>query len=81
MKIFNKAVKILTEKLKQENPEKFSSTWMLKNTQSVYRYIRLNFKTENGDIDWDVLTQALPKTFQRRWIRYRRKNVNKIFYL
>jgi len=75
MKSFNKAVKILTEKLKQENPETFSSSWILNNAQPVYHYIRLNFKTENDDIDWDVLTQALPKTFQKRWIRYKRKNV------
>ena len=75
MKSFNKAVKTLTKKLQQENPEKFSSSWIFKNAQPVYHFIRLNFKTENGDIDWDILTQALPKTFQKRWIRYKRKNV------
>ena len=75
MKNFNNAIKILTEKLKQENPETFSSSWILKNAQPVYHYVRLNFKTENNDIDWDILTQALPKTFQRRWVRYKRKNV------
>ena len=77
MKSFNKAVKTLIEKLKQENPEIFSSSWIFKNAQPVYHYIRLNLKTENNDIDWDILTQALPKTFQRRWTRYKRKNVKK----
>lgn len=75
MKSFDGAIKTLTEKLKQENPKTFSCSWILKNSPSVYHYIRLNFKTENNDIDWDVLTQSLPKTFQKRWVRYRRKSV------
>ena len=70
-----KAARILNEKLELHNPKTFSSSWICKNAQGVYSYVRLNHKTENGDIDWDILTQYLRRTFQKRWLRYKRKNI------
>ena len=75
MKNFNTAIKILNRLLKEEQPKTFSSFWIYKNSQPAYNYFRLNYKTENGDIDWDMVTQALPRLFQKRWMRYKRKNV------
>lgn len=61
--------------MKQKNPKEFSSSWIFRNNQSIYNYIRLNCKTENGDIDWDIVTSELPRKFQKRWVRYRLKKV------
>ncbi len=75
MKNYNTAIKTLNEILKREQPKTFSSSWILKNAQPVYHYVRLNFRTENDDIDWDLITQSLPRSFQKRWVRYKRKNI------
>jgi len=72
---FTKAVRILNKILKTKNPKTFSSSWILKNVQPVYHYIRLNYRTENSDIDWDILTHSLNRKFQKRWVRYRLKKV------
>ena len=72
---FTKTIKVLNRLLKQKNPKEFSSSWIFRNNQSIYNYIRLNCKTENGDIDWDIVTSELPRKFQKRWVRYRLKKV------
>lgn len=75
MKNFNNAIKILNKILKQKQPKTFSSSWICKHSQPVYNYFRLNFRTENNDVDWDTVTQALSRSFQKRWVRYKRKKV------
>jgi len=69
------AVRVLNKTLKEKDPKTFSSSWIFQHCQPVYHYIRLNFRTENGDVDWDVVTQSLKRTFQKRWIRYKRKYI------
>ena len=69
------ATRKLNTILKKKNPERFSSSWIFKNVQPVYRYARLHCRTENGDIDWDRVTHALSRKFQKRWVRYKRKQV------
>jgi hypothetical protein len=68
-------IKILNQKLKERNPQTFSSSWIIKNTPKIYRYIQKNIRTENNHIDWDKVTSSLDKTFQKRWIRYKYKKV------
>lgn len=75
MKSFNVAIKTLNKILKQEQPKTFSSSWICKNSQPAYNYFRLNLRTENNDVDWDTVTQALHRSFQKRWVRYKRKNI------
>ena len=72
---FTEAVRILNEILKEKDPETFSSSWIFKNTRPIYNFICLNHRTENGDIDWDILTYTLNRKFQKRWVRYRLKKV------
>ncbi len=72
---FRLAIKILKKELKDKQPKTFSSTWLIKETPSVYRYVWKNIKNENGDIDWDRVTCKLDRKFQKRWVRYRRKSV------
>jgi hypothetical protein len=70
-----KAAKILNKLLAEKQPKTFSSSWILLHAPQIYRYARLNLRTEDNRIDWDKLTPKLNRKFQRRWIRYRRKKV------
>lgn len=72
---FDTAVKTLNRHLRKKKPETFSSSWIFANAQPVYHYVRNNFRTENGDIDWDTVTLALSRRYQKRWMRYRYKQV------
>jgi len=67
------AISILNKKLKAKQPKKFSSTWVLDNAPQVYRFVRLNLRTENNQIDWDRLTYRLDRPFQKRWAYYQGK--------
>jgi len=72
---FETVIEILNESLKQKQPLKITSTWVVKNTPQAYRYIQKNIRTETGSIDWDRVTSLLDRDFQKRWMRYRRKVV------
>jgi hypothetical protein len=72
--LFKDAVKTLKSSLSKKQPKEFSSTWVYKETPSVYRYIYKNIRTENGDIDWDRITMELDRKYQKRWTRYRIKS-------
>ena len=50
-----------------EEPATFSSSWILKYAPQCYRFIYKNIRTEDGRIDWDRVTFALDRKFQRRW--------------
>lgn len=67
------AIKLLNEQLKEKQPAVFSSSWVLDNAPSVYRFVRLNLRTENNQIDWDRITYRLDRPFQKRWVYYRSK--------
>lgn len=75
MKNFRDAIKTLNITLKEKDPKTFSSSWIYKNAQPAYNYFRINFRTENNEVDWDIVTQALHRSFQKRWVRYKRKKV------
>jgi hypothetical protein len=68
---FKECVRTLNRTLKEKNPREFSSTWILENTPSTYRFISKNVRTEIGQIDWDKVTVALGRRYQHRWMRYR----------
>lgn len=72
---FNLVVKHLNKTLKQKDPQAFSSSWIYKNCPRVYRYAYKNIRTEHDTIDWDLVTSEISRKFQKRWIRYRRKQV------
>ena len=72
---FSQAIKILNKTLFQKRPKEFSSTWIVTNTPEVYRYIQKNVRTENGDIDWDRVTIKIDREYQKKWLRYRRRQV------
>lgn len=70
---FGACIKTLKQVLHDKDPQEFSSSWILKHTPSAYRYIFKNIRTETNSIDWDRITVALPRRYQKRWVRYRHK--------
>lgn len=64
---FDEAIKILTRLLKHEQPETFDSSWIREHNLKIYNFVRENVRNEVGDIDWDSVTSALPRKFQKLW--------------
>ncbi|MBI5306359.1 hypothetical protein HZB04_02130 [Candidatus Wolfebacteria bacterium] len=59
--------------IRNKNPPEFSSVWILRNSPSIYRFISKNVRSEIDQIDWDIVTVALIRRYQHRWMRYRRR--------
>lgn len=70
---FNFAVKTINKLLKEKRPDKFNSSWVRKYSPGTYRFIQKNIRTEIGGIDWDRITLALDREFQKRWLAPCRK--------
>src|SRR5208337_4200168 len=70
---FDQTIRILNGLLADKNPATFNSSWILKHAPPCYRFILKNIRTELGHIDWDPVTYALEKKFQRRWVPGRKK--------
>lgn len=64
---FAEVIKILTQLLKQEQPQAFDSSWIRKRNLEIHNFIRQKVRNEIGDIDWDRVTFALPRKFQKLW--------------
>lgn len=65
---FDFAVKIINELLIEKRPDRFNSSWIKKHSPHVYRFIRQNVRSDTGGIDWDRVTRALDRRFQRKWM-------------
>jgi hypothetical protein len=73
---FDYAVKNINKLLKEKRPDSFNSSWILKHASHVYRYIQKNVRADIGGIDWDRVTRAIDRRFQRKWrpsLRNRKK--------
>jgi len=70
---FDSAVKTINKLLIERQPHTFNSSWIRGCTPHVYRYFQKNIRRESGGIDWDRITRALDRKFQRKWITSRRK--------
>ncbi len=64
---FEQCIKKLHHLLKKRKPETFDSSWIIKYDLALYIFIRTNIRNDVGDIDWDRVTRALPRKFQRLW--------------
>lgn len=71
---FETAIKIINQLLEEKRPTKFSSSWIYDHAPTVYHFIRRNFRTETGDIDWDIVTLSLDRSYLKRWVRYKKKS-------
>lgn len=74
---FDAMIQIISKLLSKENPDTFSSAWILKRSPRCYRFIWKNVRTDFGAVDWDRVTRALEWRFQRRWTaRHARSRVS-----
>lgn len=75
MRTFDQYIDILNTSLTEKEPKIICASWVYRNNPSVYRYVWKNIKTETGHVDWDRVTCRLDRSFQRRWVRHRQKQV------
>jgi hypothetical protein len=64
---FDAMIEAINELLSAEQPDTFSSSWILRHSPRCYRFIWKNVRTDFGAVDWDRVTRALEWKFQRRW--------------
>jgi hypothetical protein len=64
---FDQAIKCLNRVLSKKQPVRINSSWIYYNTPYIYRFIWKNVRNEIGDIDWDKVTAALKRKYQKRW--------------
>lgn len=64
---FEFAVKTINKLLRDKRPDTFNSTWIRKHAPHIYRFIQKNVRAETGGIDWDRVTRAIDRRFQRKW--------------
>jgi len=64
---FATAITILNNLLMTKQPAEFNSSWIRRHAPRCYRFIQENVRREYGGIDWDRLTYALERRFQRLW--------------
>jgi hypothetical protein len=76
---FDYAIEILNKLLRARRPDSFNSSWIYINAPAVYRFIRKYVRTETGGIDWDRITRALDREFQKRWMAPHRKRTKPYF--
>ena len=83
---FYSAGKTINRLLIKKQPLTFNSSWIREYAPHIYRFFQKHIRREIGEIDWDRITRALDRKFQRRWItscrkgtkRYRNKTEVKI---
>ena len=73
---FDYAVKTINKLLIEKRPDTFNSSWILKHAPNVYQFIQENVRAEIGGIDWDRVTRALDRRFQRKWMASSRNRTN-----
>ena len=69
---FDHSVKIINKLLKEKRPDIFNSSWIQKNAPRVYWFIQKKVRSDIGGIDWDRITHALDRRFQRKWMPFYR---------
>jgi hypothetical protein len=69
---FDSTVKTINRLLEERRPHAFNSLWIRGNAPHIYRFFQKNIRRESGGIDWDRITRALDRKFQKQWITARR---------
>ncbi|MGH7826076.1 MAG: hypothetical protein ACREQ7_12990 [Candidatus Binatia bacterium] len=64
---FATAIKTLNALLTNRQPVEFNSSWIRTHAPRCYRFFQRNVRREYGGIDWDRVTVALDRKFQRLW--------------
>lgn len=74
---FDSAIKTLNRLLRKKQPHTFNSSWIRGHAPHIYRFFQKNIRRESGGIDWDRITRALHRKFQRQWIASRRNGTKR----
>jgi hypothetical protein len=74
---FDSAVQTINRLLIKKQPHTFSSSWIREYAPHIYRFFQKHIRTELGGIDWDRITRALDRKFQRQWITSWRKKTKR----
>jgi hypothetical protein len=69
---FDSAIKTINKLLIGRQPHTFNSSWIRGYVPYIYRFFQKNIRRESGGIDWDRITRALDRKFQKQWITSRR---------
>lgn len=64
---FATAITTLNALLASRQPTEFNSSWIRTHAPRCYRFFQRNVRREFGGIDWDRVTVALERRFQRLW--------------
>jgi len=64
---FSAVVVMLNTLLAKNQPDVFNSSWIRAHAPRCYRFIQRKLRRDFGGIDWDRLTHALDRKFQKRW--------------
>ena len=68
---FDSAVETINKLLRKKQPHRFNSSWIQEYAPHIYRFFQKNIRREIGGIDWDRITRALDRKFQKQWITSR----------
>jgi hypothetical protein len=75
---FDSAVETINRLLIMKQPSIFNSSWIRVYAPHIYRFFQKTIRREIGGIDWDRITRALNRKFQKQWITSRR-NGKKVY--
>jgi len=71
---FESAISAMNDLLAEKQPQAFDRAWVRIKAPCVYRFFQREIRAENGGIDWDRVTRALDRKFQKQWTGSLRKN-------
>jgi hypothetical protein len=64
---FDSAVETINRLLITKQPSTFNSSWIRGYAPHIYHFFQKKIRREIGGIDWDRITRALDRKFQRQW--------------
>ena len=76
---FTTAIMTLNALLASLEPTEFNSSWIRTHGPRCYRFFQKNVRREYGGIDWDRVTVALERKFQRLWKPSRARTARKSY--
>lgn len=65
---FERAIGTINGLLHEHQPSTFNSSWICTHAPAAYRFFRLHVRADSGGIDWDRITRAIDRRFQKRWV-------------
>ncbi|NTW58432.1 MAG: hypothetical protein HGA43_04645 [Nitrospirae bacterium] len=63
----------MNDLLAEKQPQAFDRAWVRIKAPCVYRFFQREIRADNGGIDWDRVTRALDRKFQKQWTGSLRK--------